>query len=74
MTLVYLMWSPKSPVILPGKQRSTDTSNTQYFFDILYNQEDGDDGYYEDADMDMMDTTITTSFIDLKTKQQTSMI
>jgi hypothetical protein len=58
------MWSPKSPVILPGKQRTTDASSTQYFFDLLYNEEDVDDGYYEDADVP--NAMQTTSFIDSK--------
>ena len=34
------MWSSKTPLVLPGKIASNELSNTQYFFDLLYNQSD----------------------------------
>jgi hypothetical protein len=37
------MWSSKTPLVLPGKIASNELSNTQYFFDLLYNQPDDDD-------------------------------
>jgi hypothetical protein len=41
--LIYTMWSSKTPLVLPGKIASNELSNTQYFFDLLYNQSDDDD-------------------------------
>ena len=37
------MWSSKTPLVLPGKIASYELSNTQYFFDLLYNQPDDDE-------------------------------
>ena len=41
--LIYIMWSSKTPLVLPGKIASNELSNTQYFFDLLYNQPDDDE-------------------------------
>lgn len=46
------MWSSKTPLILPGKTSSNELTNTQYFFDLLYNQSDNENGDSENDEVD----------------------